>query len=158
MARLIFLPIAETIESGTYLLYDGACGTGGMLTVAEETLQELAAQSGKQVATHLYGQEINAETYAYPPERVDPPGHHRRRNPHPGSDFLPGIFGRGNHVSSRNGFELERNAVEPIILSRLGVDATNEGLIGLVWSPQVLCTIRWSINPRQECPILSDGV
>ncbi len=64
MARLIFLPIADEIESGTYLLYDGACGTGGMLTVAEETLQELARAHGKQVATHLYGQEINAETYA----------------------------------------------------------------------------------------------
>jgi len=64
MAKLIFLPISEVIESGTYLLYDGACGTGGMLTVAEETLQELAAAHGKQVATHLYGQEINAETYA----------------------------------------------------------------------------------------------
>ena len=64
MARLIFLPIAEKIESGTYLLYDGACGTGGMLTVAEETLQQLAKDHGKQVATHLYGQEINAETYA----------------------------------------------------------------------------------------------
>ena len=64
MARLIFLPIAEQIESGTYLLYDGACGTGGMLTVAEETLKQLAAEHGKQVATHLYGQEINAETYA----------------------------------------------------------------------------------------------
>jgi len=64
MARLIFLPIAEQIESGTYLLYDGACGTGGMLTVAEETLQQLAAEHGKQVSTHLYGQEINAETYA----------------------------------------------------------------------------------------------
>jgi type I restriction enzyme M protein len=64
MARLIFLPIAEHIESGTYLLYDGACGTGGMLTVAEDTLQSLAAEHGKQVATHLYGQEINAETYA----------------------------------------------------------------------------------------------
>ena len=64
MAKLVFLPIAETIESGTYLLYDGALGTGGMLTVAEETLQELARQHGKQVATHLYGQEINAETYA----------------------------------------------------------------------------------------------
>lgn len=64
MARLVFLPIAEQIESGTYLLYDGACGTGGMLTVAEETLHEMAAQYGKQVATHLYGQEINAETYA----------------------------------------------------------------------------------------------
>jgi type I restriction enzyme M protein len=64
MARLIFLPIADKIESGTYLLYDGACGTGGMLTVAEETLQQLANEHGKQVATHLYGQEINAETYA----------------------------------------------------------------------------------------------
>ncbi|MCP3956837.1 MAG: N-6 DNA methylase, partial [bacterium] len=64
MARLIFLPVAARIESGTYLLYDGACGTGGMLTVAEETLQQLAEEHGKQVATHLYGQEINAETYA----------------------------------------------------------------------------------------------
>ncbi len=64
MAKLIFLPVADVIESGTYLLYDGACGTGGMLTVAEETLQQLAQEHGKQVATHLYGQEINAETYA----------------------------------------------------------------------------------------------
>ncbi len=64
MANLIFLPIADHIESGTYLVYDGACGTGGMLTVAEETLQELAQQHGKQVSIHLYGQEINAETYA----------------------------------------------------------------------------------------------
>jgi len=64
MAKLIFLPIAEEIESGTYLLYDGACGTGGMLTVAEETLHQLAREHGKEVATHLYGQEINAETYA----------------------------------------------------------------------------------------------
>jgi type I restriction enzyme M protein len=64
MARLMFLPIADQIESGTYLLYDGALGTGGMLTVAEETLQELAAERGKEVATHLYGQEINSETYA----------------------------------------------------------------------------------------------
>ena len=64
MAKLVFRPVADDIESGTYLLYDGACGTGGMLTVAEETLQELANERGKQVSTHLYGQEINAETYA----------------------------------------------------------------------------------------------
>jgi type I restriction enzyme M protein len=64
MAKLIFVPIAEQLTSGTYLLYDGACGTGGMLTVGEETLTELAAKQGKQVSTHLYGQEINAETYA----------------------------------------------------------------------------------------------
>jgi len=64
MSKLIFLPIANEIESGTYLLYDGACGTGGMLTVAEDTLADLGEKQGKQVATHLYGQEINAETYA----------------------------------------------------------------------------------------------
>lgn len=64
MARLIFLPIAERITPGTYTVYDGACGTGGMLTVAEETLQRLAREQGKDVAIHLFGQEVNAETYA----------------------------------------------------------------------------------------------
>ena len=64
MTKLMFLPIADQIESGTYLLYDCACGTGGMLTVAEDTLQELAEPRGKKISTHLYGQEINAETYA----------------------------------------------------------------------------------------------
>src|SRR5713101_706923 len=64
MAALIFLPIANQIESGTYLVYDGACGTGGMLTVAEERLRDLAREHGKDVSIHLFGQEINAETYA----------------------------------------------------------------------------------------------
>ena len=64
MAKLVFVPIADRIESGTYLMYDGACGTGGMLTVAEETLAQIADDRGKKVNTHLYGQEINAETYA----------------------------------------------------------------------------------------------
>ncbi len=64
MAKLIFLPIADKIESGTYLVYDGACGTGGMLTVAEETLKELAEKHKKEVAIHFFGQEINPETYA----------------------------------------------------------------------------------------------
>ena len=64
MANLVFLPVADQIKSGTYLLYDGACGTGGMLTVAEDVLQQIAKERGKQVSTHLFGQEINAETYA----------------------------------------------------------------------------------------------
>lgn len=41
MTRLMFEPIADKIPSGTYRLYDGAMGTGGMLTVAEETLKQL---------------------------------------------------------------------------------------------------------------------
>ena len=64
MADLIFLPVADHIESGTYLVYDGACGTGGMLTVAEERLAELAASHGKEVSIHLFGQEVQPETYA----------------------------------------------------------------------------------------------
>lgn len=57
-----FLPVADNIESGAYLVYDGACGTGGMLTVAE--LQELAVNHGKEVSIHLFGQEVQPETYA----------------------------------------------------------------------------------------------
>ena len=64
MANLMFLPVADKIESSAYLLYDCACGTGGMLTVAEETLHQLATANGKQITTNLYGQEINGETYA----------------------------------------------------------------------------------------------
>jgi len=64
MAELVFTPIADRIESATYLVYDGACGTGGMLTVAEDRLKELAANQGKEVSIHLYGQEVNSETYA----------------------------------------------------------------------------------------------
>ena len=64
MAKLVFLPIADRIQSTTYALYDGACGTGGMLTLAEETLEDLAKEQGKTVSTVLYGQEINAETAA----------------------------------------------------------------------------------------------
>ena len=64
MAHLIFMPAADQVRSGTYLVYDGACGTGGMLTVAEETLMQLAAKRGKEVSVHLYGQEVNPETYA----------------------------------------------------------------------------------------------
>ena len=42
MAKLCFLPVADRIESSTYTLYDGVCGTGGMLTIAEKILHELA--------------------------------------------------------------------------------------------------------------------
>ena len=64
MAQLVFQPIRDRIESGTYLLYDGAIGTGGMLTIAEQTLQEIASEKDKRVSTHLFGQEVNNETYA----------------------------------------------------------------------------------------------
>ncbi len=64
MADLIFIPVADQIKDATYSCYDGACGTGGMLTVAQDRLLTLARRGGKNVSIHLFGQEINPETYA----------------------------------------------------------------------------------------------
>ena len=64
MADLVFMPIADKIKDASYSCYDGACGTGGMLTVAQERLLTLAHRRGKDVSIHLFGQEINPETYA----------------------------------------------------------------------------------------------
>ena len=64
MADLVFMPIADQIKDATYSCYDGACGTGGMLTVAQDRLLTLAARRDKKVSIHLFGQEINPETYA----------------------------------------------------------------------------------------------
>ena len=64
MADLAFYPVEDQIKDATYSCYDGACGTGGMLTVAQARLLKLAAKQGKKVSIHLFGQEINPETYA----------------------------------------------------------------------------------------------
>ena len=64
MADLIFIPIADQIMDATYSCYDGACGTGGMLTVAQDRVMTLAKRRNKNVSIHLFGQEINPETYA----------------------------------------------------------------------------------------------
>lgn len=64
MADCIFTPIAHQIQSSTYSCYDPACGTGGMLTIAQERLTQLAEKDGKTVSIHLFGQESTAETYA----------------------------------------------------------------------------------------------
>ena len=64
MADLAFYPVEDKILDASYSCYDGACGTGGMLTVAQARLLTLAKRRGKNVSIHLFGQEINPETYA----------------------------------------------------------------------------------------------
>lgn len=64
MADLVFLPIADQIKDSTYSVYDGASGTGGMLTVSQDRLNYLAQKNKRTVSIHLFGQEINPETYA----------------------------------------------------------------------------------------------
>ena len=64
MADLVLVPVADKIMDATYSCYDGACGTGGMLTVAQDRLLTLAKRRGKEVSIHLFGQEVQPETYA----------------------------------------------------------------------------------------------
>jgi type I restriction enzyme M protein len=64
MADLAFIPVQDKIQSTTYRIYDGACGTGGMLTVGELRIRELAEKAGKKVSIKLFGQENADETYA----------------------------------------------------------------------------------------------
>lgn len=61
---LAFVPVKDQIKNTTYRIYDGACGTGGMLTVAEQRIRQVAAEQGKRVSIYLYGQENADETYA----------------------------------------------------------------------------------------------
>lgn len=61
MTHILFLPVKEQIKKGTYLIYDPACGSGGMLTEAENFAEEVTGRKG---GFNLYGQEVNPETYA----------------------------------------------------------------------------------------------
>ncbi len=60
MTHLIFEPLKGKIKDGVYLIYDPACVSGGMLTEAERFAKEL----NPKATFHLYGQEVNPETYA----------------------------------------------------------------------------------------------
>jgi len=64
MADIAFTPVEDKIADTTYRIYDGACGTGGMLTEAEKRIKKLAEKSNKKVSIYLYGQENAPETYA----------------------------------------------------------------------------------------------
>lgn len=62
MTHIIFEPLKGQLkEHARYSIYDGACGSGGMLTEAEEFALEITENKSKFV---LYGQEVNPETYA----------------------------------------------------------------------------------------------
>lgn len=64
IADLAFIPIQDKIKSTSYRIYDGACGTGGMLTVGEKRILDLASNIDKKVSINLFGQENADETYA----------------------------------------------------------------------------------------------
>ena len=78
MARLVFLPSCRReSRSGTYLVYDGACGTGGMLTVAEETLTQLAGEQGEEVVHPSVRPRSEPRDLRHQQGRPDPEGRRR---------------------------------------------------------------------------------
>ena len=64
LADLTIVPIADKLENTTYTIYDGACGTGGILSVSKEKILNMAADSGKKIKIHIFGQELMPDTYA----------------------------------------------------------------------------------------------
>lgn len=64
MTHLVFLPVKEQIKQGTWLIYDNACGSGGMLTESKEFITDPEGLIQSKANIYLYGQEINPETYA----------------------------------------------------------------------------------------------
>ena len=64
LADLTILPIADKLENSTYTIYDGACGTGGILSVAKEKILDMARERGKKIKIHIFGQELMPDTYA----------------------------------------------------------------------------------------------
>jgi len=64
LADIAVLPVANKLRNGTYTIYDGACGTGGILSIAEQRIADIAKEQRKRIKISLYGQEMQPETYA----------------------------------------------------------------------------------------------
>ncbi len=84
MVNLLFQEDADALtkKGAIRKLYDPACGTGGMLSVAEEYLRELNPDAHLEV----YGQELNDETYAVCKSDMMIKGQNPK-NIHPGNSF-----------------------------------------------------------------------
>lgn len=64
LGQLAIEPIKDKITDNTYTIYDGACGTGGILTIVQEEIERIANEEGKRVRTSIFGQELQPDTYA----------------------------------------------------------------------------------------------
>ena len=63
MTHLVFDPVKDDLPL-TLSVYDPACGSGGMLTEAQKFIEEKYPSKSSQRDIHLFGKEINDETYA----------------------------------------------------------------------------------------------
>lgn len=63
MVHLLFEPLKDQLPP-VITIYDPACGSGGMLTEAQDYIKDPEGPIRSTAATHLFGKEVNPETYA----------------------------------------------------------------------------------------------
>lgn len=63
MTHLVFEPVKDELPP-VITIYDPACGSGGMLTESQNFIKDEEGEIRASGDVHLYGKEINDETYA----------------------------------------------------------------------------------------------
>ncbi len=64
MTHLVYLPVKDQIQKGTYLVYDPCAGSGAMLTQSKQFATNPDGEIKSKATFHLYGQENTGEMYA----------------------------------------------------------------------------------------------
>lgn len=64
MTHLVYLPVKDQIQNGTYLVYDPCAGSGAMLTQSKIFATDPDGEIKSKATFHLYGQENTGEMYA----------------------------------------------------------------------------------------------
>ena len=63
MTHILFEPVKDRLPP-VIAVYDGACGSGGMLTESQNFMIDPDGRIRSKAAVYLYGKEVNGETYA----------------------------------------------------------------------------------------------
>lgn len=64
MTHLVYLPVKDKIQKGTFLVYDPCAGSGAMLTQSKLFATNPEGEIKSTATFHLYGQENTGEMYA----------------------------------------------------------------------------------------------
>jgi type I restriction enzyme M protein len=64
MTHLVYLPVKDKIQKGTFLVYDPCAGSGAMLTQSKLFATDPEGEIRSVATYHLYGQENTGEMYA----------------------------------------------------------------------------------------------
>ena len=63
MTHVLFLPVKEQIQNGTFLIYDPCAGSGAMLTESKKYITDEDGEIKSKATVHVYGQENTPTIY-----------------------------------------------------------------------------------------------